>query len=1048
MMKKQLLHAMCLTASTLVLGGVNSAFANSLSTQGFAIADDDEGNTSGSRTDVTAGDETNKATFSWSGQTLTVTGQGDLSKITVIDENTKVFSATGAGKVYTKATTTGSDGAETTTATPVKQGDKYDAETKYYEAEFTYDEKFDGKSVPTTQQDVYTVANKYVSLVEEGKAIYPYYFSTRSELDADQSYKTITTIVITKSEVTFSDDGGVYSGGSWVSDWDGTYTQGEKTLYKYLVADKTLETTTLDYDKVGESNIVILTPSNRSTYVSTVTTITPSVTNLFSKASNSDSYTARTSAWTWSEGEAIYTGTATVKEDAIADNATYFGTTHSDYLESAVLSFADYLPIAVANLELSEDQTATVIFKTAEKQENKAEISNAIIRSLVSVNAIETLNLYGVKLAKLNTYKPSEYNSGYNDPTFFVGEPTGSYQPATNSTLKNLYMPETDTKEIAEVMDNGNNTYRLFQYMTGLKHITLSEGITTLGESAISNNGQNNVPLLTSITFPNTLTTAKKECLNGQTGIQTLTFPKGMQTIETHAFWGTNTKDVYFLGTTAPKVAAFAWGESTYISNNSMTNEVTVGDTDGTSIKVNKSTGVAVRQNYNSQNGWYGMLHYPAACTKAEAARYTDLTRDYKKIVYGVENDIFKQAKNSTDDGTDGTLYYYYEAGKETTTLKGKPLATGDADITSNLTAATIFTNRYPTSSNDPYGGDYSGGYEDYYVGSQFIWPSIAQAQRAIIVAENGVLWDGVTTIGAGIKNNLGEGETYEEDGSEYIGLHQFVFAQADVTNDKTDEWDMTKYADGKWHSICLPFNVTKAKMKETFGPTAEGEYNIRVCKFHKVDRTDKKLKLYFNDEYFEKAQDDDVVLAAHVSYMIRAKKENVVDGETVVLKDYEMVEGSPVPTNVTVNAKSNGGSEGETEEGQYYFIGQYNSGVTIPQYSYFFSKTKGYFRFQAGTTAKWNGYTSVVEAPNGANDYKKYFNGTTDSDAKLSTIWDEDGDNETTDIDRVTIIAGDEIISTNDNVYNLNGQLVSTNGRTGLPKGIYVQGGKKYIVK
>ena len=53
--------------------------------------------------------------------------------------------------------------------------------------------------------------------------------------------------------------------------------------------------------------------------------------------------------------------------------------------------------------------------------------------------------------------------------------------------------------------------------------------------------------------------------------------------------------------------------------------------------------------------------------------------------------------------------------------------------------------------------------------------------------------------------------------------------------------------------------------------------------------------------------------------------------------------------------------------------------------------------------------------------------------------------DNGTTSIDKVEIVAGED----SQEIYNISGQLVSTNGTfAGLPKGIYVKGGKKFIVK
>ena len=51
------------------------------------------------------------------------------------------------------------------------------------------------------------------------------------------------------------------------------------------------------------------------------------------------------------------------------------------------------------------------------------------------------------------------------------------------------------------------------------------------------------------------------------------------------------------------------------------------------------------------------------------------------------------------------------------------------------------------------------------------------------------------------------------------------------------------------------------------------------------------------------------------------------------------------------------------------------------------------------------------------------------------------------TEIENVTIIAGEG--ENAQIVYNLNGQVVSSNGNTDrLAKGVYIKGGKKFMVK
>lgn len=707
----------------------------------------------------------------------------------------------------------------------------------------------------------------------------------------------------------------------------------------------------------------------------------------------------------------------------------------------------------VLNGQLESNPT-TVVFKS-EDSSSPAQINNAITRALVKCASITTLNLEDSYLESIKAHNPTlvDANNSYaptEDPTFYLGE-LGKYGTDLNTTLTTLYMPSTKEGSTLALEGTANsNNWTVFQFLTGLQTLFLSEGIETIDEYALKVGGDNWVDSVnhkfmpTNVILPNTLKNIKAHAFDGQTAIETFVFPANMECIKEGAFQSANPKDVYFLGVEAPKVEKNAWGDNSYISNNSLNLEAETSISDGgeVTLKVKLAEGVATRNTYNTKNGWMTMLHYPAACTSEQAAKYTDITRKYVKIDYGTETDLVKSETNNN------VTVYAYTPGTETSEITGK------TEKTTNV-AQTKFFNRYNDGTS--YSGDYNGGYDDIFLGAQYIWPSMPMAYRATVVAQNNLLWDGVTSIAQGIKN--AGGNSYTGDGTDYIGLHQFVFAQADVTATDTKKWTIaSKYGDGKWHTICLPFDMTKAQMKEAFGPTDdEGNYNIRLCKFNKVlrvtDTDNDRLKLYFNDEQFTNAQDDATVLKAHVSYMIKAGKEKAVEGQQIVMKNYIMASGNPLPTSVNVTTSVEEGTSTQSEA-QYYFIGNYTKDMRIPQYTYFFSKATGKYRFEMGTSTgtnptsgKWNAYSSVVEASDGEADYNKFFK-TTGSEAKLYTKFEDDGDKGTTGIQKITIEADGEVVSTNENVYNLNGQLVSTEGLGGLQKGIYILNGKKFIVK
>lgn len=911
--------------------------------------------------------------LTYSDSTLTVTGSGNLAEATVTDENIKVFTAMAAGKIYTKA--------DDNTSTAVKEGDTYESSASYYGSTTTYGEAM----TPSTSWNAnYSMTTAFTLTLDEDESIHAIYWSDENA-------------IITNTNAEFY--------GTKPSNWD---TKDNSTGCYYYCIFKGAVPTDMNYTfpissfkdgvyESGDFKITLLTDANRDNYASVTSTITASADNLYSKDKDASEYVyhAKETSWTYTDGQQLYIGTTTVDETAIADNATYFGTTHADYIESLTLPLADYMAYAVG------DKCSTVIFKS-ETGADRPTISNAITRALVKLPAITTLNLRDTYLEALNPRKQGEQAE---DPTFSVND-LGAWGSNTNSTLTTLYTPH---------VAHGTTLEKdVLKDLAALKSLHLSAGIDTLGAECISG------MTLESIFLPNTLKAIKTNAFVSQKKLSTLTFPASLERIDSAAFTGTNPKDVYFLGVEAPKVARNAWGDDSYICNNSL-NLQAEDDQSGVTQTVNLATGIATRTNYLTGNGWMTMLHYPSTCTKAQAAKYTDLTRSYKKIDY---NDTELQRKDENGQVTGA----YYTPGKEEQEMKGNTSITGGA-------AAKEFYNK-----NNSYGNDYNGGYDDAYVGNQYLWPSLQMAYRATVAAQNNKLWDGVASIAEGIKQ---QDKTYEGTGEEYIGLHQFALVKADAYAAAAEGWPMTTYADGTWHTICLPFSLTKAAMKELFNSE-----EIRLCKFSKVTRyvgvddTDNQVTLCFNDEQFAKANDGDTVLQAHTPYMIKAPKVS----ESVFLQDYEIEEGDAIPHTVDV----------ESEPGistyalyDYYFIGNYMPGILMPQYCYFYSK-QGNFRFQGGTTGKWNPYTAIVMTVNGEEDYETFFKESASGAStvnRIRTVIGADG-GEATAIKNVTVIADGELAFTNANIYDLRGTLVSDHGTDGLAKGIYVVGGKKVFVK
>lgn len=557
----------------------------------------------------------------------------------------------------------------------------------------------------------------------------------------------------------------------------------------------------------------------------------------------------------------------------------------------------------------------------------------------------------------------------------------------------------------------------------------------------------------------------------------TLLVPSSVKYIGPGAFMNRTYQDIYYLGKVAPiEPMGFSGdpeitdlGECTAFSNNIyMGNN---GFNPSSSTRPNagdvSTEGEGNRENYYNGNAYFCVLHFRGDLTKEQEETFTDITRHYQATGYNSES----TPKWSTTDT-------YDNVGKETTTL-----------TYSGVSA-------YKTVNT---------GMIDTYRGKQYTWPSQNQWMRSYIVNTWGYKWDGVTKYTPAdvegikltdeqkswIQNDPGiKGKTATGDESvlatisnlseltdddynllAYLGTRRHVFIAMDATS--SVDYDANIKAE-KWQSLCLPCNVTKKQVDEIFGKDSQ------VCLFSKVERdkgTSKKLHLYFqNDTYRNKytkqtdgswkkeegstVGDDDIVITANEAYMIYATKNP--EGGKFIIENYEIAAGSPLPTVIESNLSDQ--TEG-ADHTKYSFIGNRMTkgnipdaetgdytNIMIPQYSYFYAKkddtTYYKFYFNEYTDIPWQPGKCVVERyelRNAANDNSELFSGSTEkqNNAKQQSFFGLDS--EPTGIENVEIICGQD--KADANIFNLQGQYVGTS-RSALTKGVYVQNGKKFVVK
>ena len=280
-----------------------------------------------------------------------------------------------------------------------------------------------------------------------------------------------------------------------------------------------------------------------------------------------------------------------------------------------------------------------------------------------------------------------------------------------------------------------------FENCGALTSITLNEGLENIGKRAFV--GTN----LTDITFPSTLRIINDAAfadlkdikdlkfnaglyyigntafgLNSAITLNTIQIPASVKFIGACAFYGREYQDVYFLGENAP---IMPMGGSVYINNADSGNTAfpanTLNGNNGfhpgtgqaptaTDMMDDAKNGYANRENYKNQGYYFAILHFPTGLTDEQRAKYTDITRVYKTHRDAKGNFYYAQSSENPDS--------YDTVGKEKETL--------------TFGACTASTKV-----------DY--GYEDTYLGSQYIWPSQQQWNRSYAVNSNGYNWDGVT---------------------------------------------------------------------------------------------------------------------------------------------------------------------------------------------------------------------------------------------------------------------------------------------------------------
>lgn len=488
------------------------------------------------------------------------------------------------------------------------------------------------------------------------------------------------------------------------------------------------------------------------------------------------------------------------------------------------------------------------------------------------------------------------------------------------------------------------------------------------------------------------------------------------------------------------------------------------------------------RKNYqNAKDKLFGILHFPSGLPMAKAELFTDLQRNYSLV-----------DEAGTTDGN-GNVFIW---------------PTQEEWYRSYNQANTGYTwNNW--TERDETGSLYGGKGEKYNKREDLADKDGNLKDYAIKYGLTAISGENAIYNSFAPKNpNYTEGSTESilEQNDTWIGWHQFVLVGAyDYFKPDDKKWHFST-SDNNWWTICLPFNMTAQQIEDTWG---EG---TKLCTLTGVTRnyTKNLICLEFGKDLVQEAKDNantGNVLKWRIPYMIKpalttypSENGEAYTGPTFTLSDeqYETLKEAtkkitdevgkhPRPQTsddaccITVQAKDENGNLLNTTDGNpymYTFLGSYTKQY-IPTYAYFLAwcedptNTNGwvnyFYQTEKPTIKNWNAYTSIVghfnveEATWTLPDKeagKWAFSCSSDTeqrdahedalpnpsgDTKVKLAFDEGN---ATAIGHMTANGSIQSVE-NATVYNLNGQVVAHNGNVeGLPKGVYIIAGKKFIVK
>ena len=331
-----------------------------------------------------------------------------------------------------------------------------------------------------------------------------------------------------------------------------------------------------------------------------------------------------------------------------------------------------------------------------------------------------------------------------------------------------------------------------------------------------------------------------------------------------------------------------------------------------------------------------------------------------------------------------------------------------------------------------------------------------------------------------GYMDNYPQGDQAKDWYEQHTGWSRFVFASE---FDETPIPVQGPYKEGRWYTMCFPFNLTRKQIEDTFGSGTE------VCNFQYVEKEQiGEMTVYsirFNEDLIKNGLDAEgkpitpgskIITYADKPYMIHPSqkpgngKYQITDGDRWEYKEDENGQSEKTDQLISfdVTNKKPGFTKGDISDATVtspahvdaVFQGNYEKQL-IP-FGVFFLASNEYYKIEASKDQSrnkgyLNPYTAYVQITDKDFNADKYIadlkKNKQSNQAKIvyPSQWGEDDMSSSTTTAILPVhVASKPVDMENVRIYNLQGQLVGIGADTlkTLHNGIYVMNGKKYVIR